>query len=72
MRKASEFRAMTTEDLRHEYISAKEELFRLRYRMASHQLDDTKAIWRAKREVARIATVLRERELQAESEQAGV
>ncbi len=65
MLKASEFREMTTEDLRLKYYQAKEDLFRLRYRVASHQLDDTKAIWRARKEIARLATVLRARELEA-------
>jgi len=65
MRKAADYRIMGTEDLRHEVLEAKEELFRLRYRMASHQLDDTKAVWRARKEIARLATVLREREIEA-------
>lgn len=56
---------MSTEDLRHEYKSAKEELFRLRYRVASHQLDDSKAVWRVRKEIARLVTVLREREIQS-------
>ncbi|MBD3175987.1 MAG: 50S ribosomal protein L29 [Armatimonadia bacterium] len=67
MRKASDYRAMSDEDLQHEFLSAKEELFRLRYRMASHQLDDTKAVWRARKEIARLATVMRERQLETTS-----
>jgi large subunit ribosomal protein L29 len=58
---------MSTEDLRHEYLSAKEELFRLRYRVASHQLDDSKAVWRVRKEIARLVTVVREREILAEN-----
>jgi len=65
MRKAADYRIMSTEDMRHEVTEAKEELFRLRYRMASHQLDDSKAVWRARKEIARLATVLREREIEA-------
>jgi large subunit ribosomal protein L29 len=65
VRKASNFREMSTEDLGHEYRSAKEELFRLRYRVASGQLDDSKAVWRVRKEIARLATVLRAREIEA-------
>jgi large subunit ribosomal protein L29 len=65
VRKAIDFREMSSDDLIHEYRRAKEELFRLRYRVASGQLDDSKAVWRVRKEVARIATVLRAREIEA-------
>ncbi len=61
MRKASEYRNMSTDDLEHELYRSKEELFRLRYRMASQQLEDKKAVWRVRKEIARLATVLSER-----------
>lgn len=65
MRKASEYRDMSTEDLTHEYLRQKEQLFKLRYQVSSGQLDDTKAVWRVRKELARLATVLRAREIQA-------
>lgn len=72
MRKASDYRSMSTEDLRHELIRSKEELFRLRYRMASQQLEDKKAVWRVRKEIARLATVLSERDrVHAATESAG-
>ena len=69
MRKAKDYRQMTTQDLRHEYLMAKEELFRLRYRVSSHQMDNTKSIWRARKEIARLATVLVEREAATDAEE---
>jgi len=43
--------------------SSKEELFNLRFQLATGQLDNTARLRELRREVARIATVLREREI---------
>jgi large subunit ribosomal protein L29 len=48
--------------------SAKEELFNLRFQLATGQLDNTARLRDIRHEVARIATVLREREIQRELE----
>jgi len=44
----------------------REELFRLRIRSGMMQLENPKLPWQIKKEIARMKTILRERELQAE------
>ena len=44
---------------------AKEELFNLRFQMATNQLDNTSRLRHVRREVARINTVIREQEIAA-------
>lgn len=61
--KPAELRAMSTEELRRQLEEAYHELFNLRFRKATRQLDNTAAIGKARREIARIRTILREREL---------
>jgi large subunit ribosomal protein L29 len=48
---------------------AKEELFNLRFQLATGQLDNPARMRELRREVARIATVLREREIEVELEE---
>jgi ribosomal protein L29 len=47
---------------------AKEELFNLRFQLATGQLDNTTRLKDLRREVARAATVLRERQIRAEKD----
>ena len=61
--KAQELRNMTSEELRHELESMYEELFNLRFRLATRQLGNHREIPKVKRRIARIKTILREREL---------
>lgn len=61
--KASEIRSMTSEALQTELEGAYRELFNLRFRRATQQLNDTSVLKDARRNVARIKTILREREL---------
>ena len=63
LRKARDFRDMPLDDLRGELDLAKQRLFECRRQTAMSQRDDVKEIWRLRKEVARIATVLREKEL---------
>ena len=46
--------------------SAKEELFNLRFQLATGQLDNPARMKQVRHDVARIATVLREREIEQE------
>ena len=62
--KAGELRDMSDADLREQLQSARRELFGLRFQHATGELDDTAALARAKRDVARTLTIVRERELQ--------
>lgn len=62
--KASELRELTADDLYERLDDAKEELFNLRFQQKVGQLEDTSRPNVVKREIARIYTVLRERELE--------
>lgn len=64
-----EVRELTTESLQEELENARKELFNLRFQKATQQLSDSNAIRKARRTVARMMTVLRERELIAEAPQ---
>jgi large subunit ribosomal protein L29 len=58
-----EIRELTDEELMETLTELKEEQFNLRFQVATNQLDNTSRIKDVKREIARILTVLREREL---------
>ncbi|OEY24280.1 50S ribosomal protein L29 [Corynebacterium sp. BCW_4722] len=60
---ASEFRELSDEELTTRLNEAKEELFNLRFQLATGQLTNNRRIGTVKRDIARIYTVLREREL---------
>jgi large subunit ribosomal protein L29 len=61
--KASEIRALNNEELLTKLEKAHEELFNLRFRLATRQLGNHREIPRVKKRIARIKTILREREL---------
>ena len=54
-------------ELNEELVAAKKELFNLRFQHATNQLDNPVKMAEVKRDIARIKTVLRERELSAKS-----
>jgi large subunit ribosomal protein L29 len=56
---------MTDEELVEALAEAKEERFNLRFQVATNQLDNTARLTAVKRDIARILTVMRERELAA-------
>ncbi|GAA4807464.1 50S ribosomal protein L29 [Tomitella cavernea] len=60
---ASELRELGEEELTTALREAKEELFNLRFQMATGQLDNNRRLRTVRRNIARIYTVLREREL---------
>ena len=64
--KAAELRGLTDDQLVERVESAKEELFNLRFQLATGQLDDPSSIKKVRHEIARIATVIHEREIEAE------
>jgi large subunit ribosomal protein L29 len=66
--KAEELRDMSDADLRDHLRDARRELFGLRFQHATGELDNTASVKRARREVARALTVVRERELAQEQE----
>ena len=61
--KIKEFRELTTEELNKKRDEAKDELFILRFRLATGQLDNTMPIQEVRRRIARLKTIIREREL---------
>jgi large subunit ribosomal protein L29 len=67
MSKASEFRDLPVDQIETRLAETKEELFNLRFQLATGQLDNYRQVRHLRREVARIRTVLRQRELEEES-----
>jgi large subunit ribosomal protein L29 len=65
--KARELREYSHEELLLRLKEAKEELFNLRFQAATGQLDNTSRILEARKDIARICTVIRERELREEA-----
>jgi large subunit ribosomal protein L29 len=65
MTKASELRQFTDEVLADHLSQAKQELWKCRLDLATGQLDSTTEIAKHKREIARIHTMMREREIEA-------
>jgi large subunit ribosomal protein L29 len=64
--KVREIRDLGEPELMEKLESLKEELFNLRFQLATGQLDNPMRIKDARHEVARILTVLRERDIEAE------
>lgn len=58
-----ELRELTDEELAERLRESKEELFNLRFQMATGQLNNNRRLRTVRQEIARIYTVLREREL---------
>ena len=65
MATAKELRELNDTELEHRLGEAKEELFNLRFQNATGQLDNISRIPAVKKDVARIETLLREREIDA-------
>lgn len=63
--KGQELHNMTNEELSTKLKELKTELFNLRFRHASGQLDNPMTIATVKKDIARVNTVIRERELQS-------
>ena len=61
--KASELRELTGEELLTKLSELKEELFNLRFQLAVNQLENSNRIGAVKTDIARVSTVLRQREL---------
>ena len=63
MTKPEELRDLSDDELDTKLAEAKEELFNLRFQLVTGQLDNPMAIKTMRKEIARILTVIREREL---------
>jgi large subunit ribosomal protein L29 len=62
----SEIRELTTEEIEARMAELQEERFRLRFRSATQQLENPILLRNIRRDIARLKTVLRERELATE------
>lgn len=63
--KPAEIRELSAEDLQAKLKEARAELFNLRFQMATSQLDNTARVGQVKKDIARIQTEMRARELKA-------
>lgn len=61
--KPKDVRELTAEELTKKLATLKEELFNLRFQLATNQLDNPNRIGEVKKNIARVKTVIREREL---------
>ena len=61
--KASEFKELSVEELNERLGHLKEELFNLRFQHSTGQLENPMRIPQTKRDIARVVTVLKEKEL---------
>ncbi|MGH7445868.1 MAG: 50S ribosomal protein L29 [Longimicrobiales bacterium] len=59
---ATDVRDLTIEEIQDRMTEAREELFRLRFRSATQQLENPSLIKSLRRDIARMSTILRERE----------
>lgn len=66
---AAELRVLTYQELVEKLAEAKEELFNLRFQLATNQLDNTARMKKVRKDIARILTVMRSQEIQAWEEQ---
>jgi len=62
---ADTIRELTDEEIREEIRQAEEELFRLRFRKAYQELESSAVLRDRRRDLARLKTIRRERELAA-------
>ena len=63
MAKVKEIRDLTVEDMKKQLEDSHQELFNLRFRLTTKQLVNHREIRRVKRNIARLETVIKEKEL---------
>ncbi len=64
MMKANEIRSLSAEELNAKLLDLKKDLFMLRMQHATNQLDNPLKLADVKKDIARVKTVLREKELE--------
>ena len=65
--KASDLRELSVEELQTKLTELKGELFNLRFQLAVNQLENSSRIGAVKKDIARVSTILRQRELSGEA-----
>ena len=63
--RAREMQGLSTEELKRELETRTRELFNLRFRAQTEKLDDASSIKKTRKDIARMKTVLRARDLEA-------
>ena len=66
MKNVKELRDMTVEELKKQEASLRESLFKFRYQLKNNMLDSPMKMPETKRQIARILTIIREKEASAE------
>jgi large subunit ribosomal protein L29 len=61
--KASEIREKSQDELKKEFSELKSELFKIRFQLATNQLENPMKLKDVKKSIARVMTIMREREL---------
>ena len=69
MTKVAELRELADTDIETKLVEARRELFNLRFQLATGRLDNIARIPQVRREIARLLTLQRERELDALTEE---
>lgn len=65
MTRAKELRELTLAELDQKLLEARHELFNLRFQVATGKQDNSARLGQVRREIARVSTLLREREIAA-------
>jgi large subunit ribosomal protein L29 len=65
MTKPKDLRELTDVELETKLVESKHELFNLRFQVATGKQDNSSRLSHVRREIARVATLLREREIEA-------
>ena len=63
--RVAELRLLGDKEMIERLSEARRELFNLRFQLATGQLDNTSRLGEVRRDIARLATLLREREIEA-------
>ena len=58
-----EIRALSNDELERQLEASRKELFELRFRLSTRQLVNHREVRRVKKEIARLQTIMKEREL---------
>lgn len=61
--KANKFHDMSVQELNNKLMELKTELFNLRFQLATGQLENPMRVKKVKKDIARVKTILREREI---------
>ena len=64
--KATDLKELSVEELQDKLTGLKAELFNLRFQLAVNQLENSNRIGAVKKDIARVSTVIRQRELAGE------